>query len=71
MKSVYMDFRYESIEGAGVRICSMLKENLVLYQARPDNELTFNYVQFIDDIVMRGFYDCLQCRYEEILFQYS
>ena len=40
---------------------ALVAENLTLFQAEEDSDIWRNYVDYVDDIVLDGFFNCIHC----------
>jgi len=59
--------RYEDIENAGLKIHALLEENLALLQADPTSDMWKAYVDFIDELVVDGFFKIVHCSIDFLL----
>nr|P39057.1 RecName: Full=Dynein beta chain, ciliary [Heliocidaris crassispina]BAA00827.1 dynein beta-heavy chain [Heliocidaris crassispina] len=53
--------RYAEITTAGEKIHSLMKENLDLFKAEASSDIWKAYVDYVDDMVIDGFFNCIHC----------
>ncbi|XP_071954573.1 dynein beta chain, ciliary-like [Antedon mediterranea] len=53
--------RYNEITVAGEKIHALVKENLDLFKADASSDIWKAYVDFLDDMVVDGFFNCIHC----------
>ena len=53
--------RYEEIEKAAEQIHGLLKENLELFKADAESDIWKAYVDYVDDMVVDGFFSLIHC----------
>lgn len=53
--------RYEMIKTGADKIHSLIKENMEYLQAQEDSEKWQRYIEYIDDIVLDGLFNCVHC----------
>ncbi|XP_054619923.1 dynein axonemal heavy chain 9-like isoform X2 [Dunckerocampus dactyliophorus] len=56
-----LDWFYSMIRSSGEKIHFLIKRNLELFRAEPSSEEWKAYVEYIDDMVIDGFYNCIEC----------
>ena len=59
--------RYQMVRTGAEKIHTLLKENLEYFKADPDSETWHNYIEYIDDIVLDGLFNCIQCSMQYFL----
>ncbi|KAL0984038.1 hypothetical protein UPYG_G00136240 [Umbra pygmaea] len=52
---------YEQISSSGKKIDFLLKSNLELFRAQPDSEEWKAYLEYVDDMVIGGFFNSIEC----------
>nr|XP_057916965.1 dynein heavy chain 9, axonemal [Doryrhamphus excisus] len=52
---------YSMIRSSGEKIHFLIKRNLELFRAEPSSEEWKAYVEYIDDMVVDGLYNCIEC----------
>ena len=62
-----MQGRYSQVRGDGEKIHALMKENLELFKADPGSDIWRRYMEYLDDIVLDGFFNCLQCSLQYLL----
>ncbi|NXE57526.1 DYH17 protein, partial [Casuarius casuarius] len=55
-KTAHLNKRYAAIRDVGVRIQNMVMENADLFKADKSSEQWLNYVEYIDEIILDGFF---------------
>ena len=53
--------RYGKVTEGAEKIHALLKENLEYFQADPDSPAWHRYMEYIDDIVLDGLFNCVHC----------
>ncbi|KAG7491786.1 hypothetical protein MATL_G00007500 [Megalops atlanticus] len=66
-RSERLEKRYNHIRDSGDRIHSLLKENLALFKADPTSEVWRAYVDYIDEMVIDGFFNSIECSLKFLL----
>ncbi|XP_036372722.1 dynein heavy chain 9, axonemal [Megalops cyprinoides] len=66
-RSERLERRYNHIRDSGDRIHSLLKENLALFKADPTSEVWRAYVDYIDEMVIDGFFNTIECSLKFLL----
>lgn len=56
-----MKSRYASVTADGEKIHSLVKENLDYFKATDDSEDWMKYIEYLDDLVLDGFFECVEC----------
>ena len=56
-----MKKRYDVIREAGDKISSLVAENLAAFQANIDTEIWKAYIEYLDEMVVEGFFQCIHC----------
>ncbi|XP_072167681.1 dynein beta chain, ciliary [Diadema setosum] len=59
--------RYAEITTAGEKIHALMKENLALFKAEAGSDIWKAYVDYLDDMVVDGFYSCILCTLNYLL----
>ncbi|XP_064179132.1 dynein heavy chain 9, axonemal [Anguilla rostrata] len=62
-----LEKRYSHIRDSGNRIHSLLKENLELFKADPASEVWKSYVDYVDEMVIDGFFNSIECSLKFLL----
>ncbi|XP_064397591.1 dynein beta chain, ciliary-like isoform X3 [Halichondria panicea] len=60
--------RYARVTADGQKILELVKHNLDYFQANEESEEWGNYIQYLDGIVLDGFFNCLFCSLQFLLF---
>lgn len=45
----------------GEKLHSLVKQNLEYFKAEEDSEDWRKYIEYLDDLVLDGFFDCVEC----------
>lgn len=53
--------RYSSLKADGEKIHSLVKENLEHFTATEDSDDWRRYIEYLDDLVLDGFFECILC----------
>eukprot|EP00058_Branchiostoma_floridae_P010281 XP_002595769.1 hypothetical protein BRAFLDRAFT_200305 [Branchiostoma floridae] len=59
--------RYGEIKEAGEKIHGLLKENLTLFKADASSDIWKSYVDYVDDMVVDGFFNAIHCSVNYLL----
>ena len=51
----------------GEKIHALVEENRELFRAEKDSEIWKKYIEYLDDIVLDGFFNCVQCSLQYLL----
>ncbi|XP_063312141.1 dynein axonemal heavy chain 9 [Pelobates fuscus] len=62
-----LEKRYNLIRESGNKIHSLLKENLTLFSADPVSDIWKAYVDYIDQMVLDGFFNAIECSLKFLL----
>lgn len=62
-----MKNRYAAVKADGEKIHAMVKENLEYFKATEDSEDWRRYVDYLDDLVLDGFFSCVECSLRYLL----
>ena len=62
-----MHTRYSQVRADGERILALVEENRELFRAERDSDVWRKYIEYIDDIVLDGFFNCIQCSLQYLL----
>ena len=57
----HREAQYKSIKADAEKIHSLVQENLNYFQAEADSQHWRNYVDYLDDVVLDGLFECVQC----------
>lgn len=49
------------------KIHSLVKENLEHFKATEDSDDWRNYIEYLDDLVVDGFFNCVECSFKYLL----
>ncbi|CAH2292037.1 dynein heavy chain 9, axonemal [Pelobates cultripes] len=66
-RSERLEKRYNLIRESGNKIHSLLKENLTLFSADPVSDIWKAYVDYIDQMVLDGFFNAIECSLKFLL----
>ncbi|XP_077110730.1 dynein axonemal heavy chain 9 isoform X2 [Ranitomeya variabilis] len=66
-RSERLEKRYNLIRESGTKIHQLVQENMQLFSADPDSEVWTAYVDYIDDMVLDGFFNAIECSLKFIL----
>uniref|UniRef100_A0A8C5WIH4 Dynein axonemal heavy chain 17 n=1 Tax=Leptobrachium leishanense TaxID=445787 RepID=A0A8C5WIH4_9ANUR len=66
-RSERLEKRYNLIRDSGNKIHSLLKENLTLFSADPACDIWKAYVDYIDQMVLDGFFNAIECSLKFLL----
>ena len=53
--------RYNLIKEDGVKIQEIVSTNLTLFKATEDSDHWRNYLDYVDDMILDGFFNAVQC----------
>ena len=53
--------RYGAIKQGVEKILELVKENMECFKAQEDTESWRNYIDYIDDIILDGLFNCIHC----------
>ena len=53
--------RYSMIRSGAEKIHQLVKENMDCFKAEEDSESWMNYINYIDDIILDGLFNCINC----------
>ncbi len=56
-----MQTAYTKVKDDGEKIHALILENLTYFQANEDSEDWRNYVEYLDDVVLDGLFECVHC----------
>ncbi len=59
--------RYASLKADGEKIHSLAKQNLEYFKATEDSDDWRHYVEYLDDLILDGFFECIQCSLQYFL----
>lgn len=59
--------RYDTITAGSDRIHALVKENLEYFQAEEDTDMWRHYIEYIDDIILDGLFNCVHCSLQYFL----
>ncbi|XP_058960986.2 dynein beta chain, ciliary-like [Pocillopora verrucosa] len=59
--------RYTLIQQAGEKIHELMKNNLELFKADASSDIWRAYVDYLDDMVLDGFFNCIHCSLNYLL----
>ena len=62
-----LKLRCAGVKADGEKIHSLIKENLDYFQASEDSEDWRHYIEYVDDIVVDGFFECVACSLHYLL----
>ncbi|KAM5274465.1 dynein axonemal heavy chain 9 isoform 2-T2 [Ctenodactylus gundi] len=62
-----MEKYYNLIKESGLKIHALVQENLGLFLADPASDIWKNYVNYIDDLVLDGFFLAIECSLKYLL----
>lgn len=62
-----MQARYSQVRSDGEKIHALVQENLGYFQAEEDSEMWRRYLDYLDDIVLDGFFNCVHCSLQYLL----
>lgn len=57
----HREAQYKSIKADAEKIHSLVQENLNYFQAEEDSQHWRNYVNYLDDVILDGLFECVQC----------
>ncbi|OCT60754.1 dynein heavy chain 9, axonemal isoform X2 [Xenopus laevis] len=60
-RSDRLEKRYSLIRESGTKLHALLKENQELFSADPSSDVWKAYVDYIDDMVLDGFFNAIEC----------
>ncbi|KAM3922058.1 dynein axonemal heavy chain 9 [Leptodactylus fuscus] len=66
-RSERLEKRYNLIRESGTKIHQLVQENMSLFSADPDSDIWKAYVDYIDDMVLDGFFNAIECSLKFIL----
>ena len=53
--------RYDIIKGHGDDIIKLVNENMTWFKANEDSEKWKSYIEYLDEMVVEGFFQCINC----------
>ncbi len=56
-----VESRYAKVKGDSEKIHALVQENLTYFQAAEESEDWKNYVEYLDDVVLDGLFECIHC----------
>eukprot|EP00731_Ephydatia_muelleri_P012058 Em0006g952a len=59
--AVTKETRYNQVRQDGQKITELVAENLQHFQAEPGSAVWENYLDYLDDLVVDGLYNCINC----------
>ncbi|CAM4557085.1 unnamed protein product [Lepidochelys kempii] len=62
-----LEKRYNLIKESGLRIHALVKENLSLFAADPTSEVWEAYVDYVDEMILDGFFNAIECSLKYLL----
>ena len=62
-----MKSRYNSLKADGEKIHSLVKENLEYFIATEDSDDWRRYLEYLDDLILDGLYECVHCSLQYLL----
>lgn len=66
-RSERLEKRYNLIRESGKKIHELVQENMELFSADPDSDTWKAYVDYIDEMVLDGFFNAIECSLKFIL----
>lgn len=57
----HLKTRQSAVQADGEKIHSLIKENMEYLSAMEDSEDWKRYVDYLDDLVLDGLFECIQC----------
>ncbi|XP_053308775.1 dynein axonemal heavy chain 9 [Spea bombifrons] len=66
-RSERLEKRYNVIRESGTKIHTLLKENLALFSADPASDIWKAYVDYVDEMVLDGFFNAIECSLKYLL----
>uniref|UniRef100_H3A2B2 Dynein axonemal heavy chain 9 n=1 Tax=Latimeria chalumnae TaxID=7897 RepID=H3A2B2_LATCH len=66
-RSERLEKRYSLIKESGTKIHALLKDNLGLFNADPASEIWKAYVDYVDEMVIDGFFNAIDCSLKYLL----
>ena len=57
----YQKRRSELVKDAGLKIHSLVSENVTCFKSEANSELWKAYVEYLDEMVVEGFFHCIGC----------
>lgn len=62
-----MKSKYAAVKADGEKIHSLVKENLDYFKATEDSEDWIHYIEYLDDLVVDGFFECVACSLRHLM----
>ncbi|XP_053544923.1 dynein axonemal heavy chain 9 [Bombina bombina] len=62
-----LEKRYNLIRESGSKIHALLKENMTLFSADPGSDVWKAYVDYVDEMVLDGFFNAIECSLKFLL----
>ena len=59
--------KYQVVKTGAEKIHVLVKENLEYFKADPDSETWHKYIEYIDEIVLDGLFNCVHCSMQYLL----
>jgi len=63
----YQKRRYELVKDAGLKIHSLVSDNVVCFKSEESSDLWKAYVEYLDEMVVEGFFHCIGCSFNYLL----
>ena len=60
-REAHCETQYKSVKADAEKIHTLVQENLGYFQAEAESEFWRNYVDYLDDVVLDGLFECVQC----------
>ncbi|RDD42081.1 Dynein beta chain, ciliary [Trichoplax sp. H2] len=60
-REMQLNNRYNLIKQSGERLHNLLKENYELFEANEDSDIWRAYVDYLDDMIVDGFFNAIHC----------
>ena len=60
-REAHREAQYKFIKADAEKIHALVQENLNYFQAEEDSQHWRNYVDYLDDVVLDGLFECVQC----------
>ena len=64
---MHREAKYNQVRADGEKIHALVQENLEYFQADEDSQMWRNYIQYLDDIVLDGVFNCIHCSLQYLL----
>jgi dynein heavy chain len=61
--------RYDLVTNGGQKIHSLVQENLALFKADEDSDTWRTYIEYIDDLILDGFFEAVHCSLSYLMEQ--